>query len=516
MAVMGFTDNSLRFNQLVQVINEEERILDVPYPSPAVTLKLVNELSGGFCGNNQMSYATRYAGEPYTVDNSTITMRIDENCDDPFATIAHEVGHTWFFGNANWIDEGLADAIEHQVTENFNNGPEIIYPPLTYCESYRNISELEHAAPTRDGTGRNIGFSCNYRLGNGILGALRTYYLDNEFNKRIAQLARQETNDTKRENTITDVREAFGGDGPALDIVNLWYDGQPEMRRYRHLDAVAWTQPPIIDGDYLHFAGKTEPEVVLDFVLGKDPFCSQFVLYDNTEDQEWVANVRDPLLAGWSHDEIPKVATIDHYINPMTGEFSVTSKINNNALANISDLSLAVRSRVVTGTNGLCNKGINYSQVPVASGSIPRELKVTKHYHLDAIEWIDPPTVSGNTLSFTGKALPGTIQLTWQDGYCSQFVLYEHDDSGYHRIDSLNPLLPGGSHWTGQITGEVTSQQISADGTFEALVRLNDNALSGYQNPMLLVRTQAAVDSGTNKCGESEVLSAIDLVIIEN
>ena len=413
---MGFADNSLRFNQLVQVINEEERILDVPYPSPAVTLKLVNELSGGFCGNNQMSYAARSRSEPYTVDNSTISMRIDEDCFDPFATIAHEVGHTWFHGNAKWINEGLADAMEHQVIENFNDGQEIIYPPLTYCESYRNIGELEHAAPSRAVTGRNVGFLCNYRLGNGIFGALRTYYPDNEFYKRVAQLAKQGTNDTKRQNTITDVREAFGGDGPALDIVNLWYDGQPDMRRFRHLDAVAWTHPPTIDADYLHFAGKTEPDIVLDFVLGKDPFCSQFVLYDGSGDQEWVATVSDPLLAGWSHSEIPKVSTIDHYINQTTGEFRVTSKINHNAFANISDLSLAVRSRVVTGTDGHCNKSINYSQVTVLSGSISEDLKITKHYHKDAIEWIDPPTVSGNTLSFAGKALPGTIQLTWQKG----------------------------------------------------------------------------------------------------
>ena len=512
VAVMGFSDNSLRFTHLVQAINEEERILGVPYPSPAVTLELVNELPGGFCGHNRLSYAARYRWEPYTVDDSTISMRIDETCPDPFATIAHEVGHTWFHSNANWIDEGLADAIEHQVIESFSEGQEIIYPPLTYCESYRNISELERAVPDKNFTDQNLGYSCNYRLGDGIFGDLRTYYSDSEFNKRIAQLA----SNTRREHTITDVKEVFGEDGSALDIVNLWYDGQPEMRRFRHLDAVAWTHPPTIDGDYLHFAGKTEPEVVLDFVLGKDPYCSQFVLYDNTEDQEWVANVRDPLLAGWSDDEIPKVIVVNHYINSMTGEFSVTSKINNNSLANINDLSLAVKSRVVTGTDGFCNKSINYSQVAVTSGSIPSDLKVTKHHHLDAIEWINPPTVSRNTLSFSGKALPGTIQLTWQEGYCGQLVLYEYDDSGYHRIDSLNPLLPGGRHWTGQITGEVTSQHISTDGTFEALVRLSDNALTGYQNPMLLVRTQAAVNSGANKCGESEVLSAIGLVIIDN
>ena len=47
------------------------------------------------------------------VDNSVIEVRVDEDCDKTFATIAHEVAHTWFHGNdfADWIDEGLADSI---------------------------------------------------------------------------------------------------------------------------------------------------------------------------------------------------------------------------------------------------------------------------------------------------------------------------------------------------------------------------------------------------------------------
>ena len=285
-----------------------------------------------------------------------------------------------------------------------------------------------------------------------------------------------------------------------------------KVAKYYHLDAVEWTFPPTIDGDYLHFAGKTDqPGMVQDFVLGKDPYCSQFALYRYTINQEWVARISDPLAAGWRHSEIPKVVVVNHYIRPDTGEFSVTAKINGNALADIDELSLLVKNRVTTDADGVCTTEDIYSQVPVVSDSITSEIKTSRHYHLDAVQWISPPTISGNTLRFVGQALPGAIRLTWQEGYCSQFSFYERDEGGYHYIDSLNPLLPENRHWTGHITGEVTSQRTSADGTFEALVKLSDNALAGYGNPVLLVRTQAVVNRNANKCGESDVLSAVDI-----
>lgn len=511
----GFDDSRLRFNQLVKAINEGERILGVPYPSPRVTMKRVRTLSSGFCGNNQMSYAARYPNASHIVDNSSIEIKIGGNCNKTFNSIAHETAHTWFHGNdySDWIDEGLANAIEYQVVASYQEGRET-YPPVTYCESYSNISELELSAPSRVLNNHATGFSCNYRLGDGIFGELRAYYGDSQFNRRIAQLARREKNDTNNEYTIADVRRVLGGDSPALDIVNRWYGGQPEMRKYRHLDAVKWTHPPTIDGDYIHFAGTTsQPELVQDFVLGKGSYCSQFALYDGIDDQEWIASFDGPLLAGWRHNEIPKIETINHHISPSTGEFSVTARINGDALANISDLSLSVRSRVTAGADGICKESVNYSQAPVIAGQIPGELKATRHYHLDAIEWIKPPTISGNTMRFTGKALPGAVRLTWQEGFCGQFALYERDEAGYHLIDSLRPLLPDNRHWTGQSIGEVTGQRTSADGTFEALVKLSDNALTGYRNPVLLVRTQAAVDRATNKCGRigRTILSAVDI-----
>ena len=510
--VTGFNDSLLRFDQLITAINEGERLLGVPYPSPIVTMRRVTEVSGGFCG----SYAPRYAGDPYAVDGSVISVisvRIDEDCDETFAIIAHEVAHTWFHGSdaANWIDEGLSNVVEFQVVAN-NQDVHTNYPQVTYCESYRNISELERGNPARINKDPYTGFGCNYTLGDGIFGALREHYADTEFNKRIAQLARRETNKTIREQTIADIRSVLGGDGKALDVVNLWYDGQPEMRKYRHLDAVKWTHPPTVDGGYLYFSGTIgQPGVVHDFVQGDDPYCSQFVLYEGVGNQKWVASVSRPLPAGWTHDEDAKVVTVNHHISPATGEFSVTAKILGNSLAGVSGMSLSVRERVTTGAGGKCNQGTIYSQGPIVLGKIPSELKKSRHYHLDGIQWTDPPTVAGNTLKFAGKALPGAVRLTWEQGYCGQFLFYERDERGYHYIDSIKPFLPTNRSWAGPVAAEVVERRENTDGAFEALVNLSDNVLVGYRNPVLVVTTLAAMDSATNRCGKAKVLSAVDI-----
>ncbi len=500
VTVTGFTHSPRRFDQLVQAINEAERLLDAPYPSPRVTLKRVSTVSGGFCGQN-------------VVYNSTIEVRVDDECDDTLAMLAHEVAHTWFHGSnpANWIDEGLANAIERQVVKNLG-ADEPAYRPITYCETYRNLRELEQGRPNRVTRNSYAGFSCNYSLGDGIFGALMEYYGEEEFNRRIAQLARPAISRASREHTIADVRETLGDDGPALEIIDLWYQGEPEMRKYRHLDAIEWSYPPTIDGDYLHFAGSSsQPDMVYDFILGKDPYCSQFLLYDGIGRSSWVASVADPLPAGWHRDDISELVVINHQINPATGQFSVTAQINGPALAEVADLSLSVRSRVTTGADGFCEESISYSQGPIVTGVIPIELKEFRHYHLDAIEWISPPKISGNVLRFAGKALPGAVQLTWREDYCGQFDLYYRDERGYHYIDSINPLLPDDRFWPEQIAAEVTAQRVGGDGAFEALVRISDNDLLERPDLILLVETEAEWNRNTRKCGDSAVLSAVDI-----
>ncbi len=224
-----------------------------------------------------------------------------------------------------------------------------------------------------------------------------------------------------------------------------------------------------------------------------------------------MSSVSEPLRAGWFYRTAPSVAVINGWIDSDTGRFTVTARINDQSLVNAMGLSLSVESRVATGADGFCLPSETYSQTPISIGTIPNNLKSAEHYHLDAIQWIEPPTITGDTMQFSGKASPGLVRLTWREGYCSQFRLYEHDESGYHQIDAINPLLPSDRSWTDPFVAEVTSQQTAADGTFEATVNLSTNALNKYRNPVLVVDGSSRLDSVTNECGDSDALSAINI-----
>ena len=245
--------------------------------------------------------------------------------------------------------------------------------------------------------------------------------------------------------------------------------------------------------------------------MGDSPYCSQFQLYQGPGRWDWLTSIDEPLLAGWHYEEIPEVIIVNGYVNMHTGEFSVTARINDKSVADTRDLYLAVESRVLLGADGFCLPSETYSQVTVTSGDIPGSLRTARHYHSDAIQWTSPPTITGNTMHFAGKAPPGVVWLTWQEGQCSQFHLYDLDESGYHYIDSVSPLLPGGRFWTDPVIAEVTSQLTGADGTFEATVKLSDSALTKYRNPVLVVESQSVLENATNRCGDSDTLSAIDI-----
>ena len=147
VTVQGFSDNPSIFHMLLQIIDEEERLLDVAFPAPRIRVTRVHSMPGGFCGQNQYSQQYAYPGNEATVESSNITIRVDGECDDTFGIIAHEVAHTWFQGEHPWMDEGLADSIEYQIRENHpEEGP--IYLPVTYCATHQNISELERANPS--------------------------------------------------------------------------------------------------------------------------------------------------------------------------------------------------------------------------------------------------------------------------------------------------------------------------------------------------------------------------------
>lgn len=277
-------------------------------------------------------------------------------------------------------------------------------------------------------------------------------------------------------------------------------------------DAVTWDFPPTIDGGYLHFAGTTSrPGLIENFILGENPYCSQFHLYRGPGQWEWIGDIAEPLPVGWHYEEVPKIAVVNGSINPDTGEFSITARINDKSVADTRNLYLAVESRALLGADGFCLPSNIYFEAPVAYGNIPGDLKSAEHFHLGAIQWVDPPAITGDTMRFAGKAAPGLVRLTWQEGYCSQLHLYDLTESGYHYIDSISPSLPSGRSWTYSVIAEVSSQRTESDGTFEATVKLSGNALRNYRNPVLAVYAQSVLESDTNQCGDSDTLSAIDV-----
>ena len=513
VTVEGFLDNRLRFDQLVQVIDEEERLLGVPFPAPRLNMRRVSQLPGGFCGNNQPSYEPRYQWQPHTVEASVIRLRVDSDCGDTFGSIAHEVAHTWFHGNgpADWIDEGLANSIEYQVKEAHPEAAEQ-YPPVTYCASYRNIRELESAGPTRNVDGEESGFGCNYRLGDGIFGALREHLGTRDFNLGIAKLARKSENETNRPYAIQDARTTLGSDRKSLDIIDLWYTGTPKMRIFRHLDQVTYTHPPTLDGEYLHLAGRTrEPGMVHDLILGEHPYCSQFFLYQGLADPEPLSDLAEPLLVTWKHTAFPKVTILNYDINPSTGDFRVTARVNNDDVLLKDDLSVKVASRVERVTDTRCKENANLSQAKVVRGSIPDKLKTFKHYHEDAIHWDQAPRLENYRISLVGKAPPGELSFQWHDDFCSQLLLYEFDVMGYYYIATVRPLLPEGYSWNDPSIAEVTEARINRDGSFRAGVEVWDHTLLSHDHVVLVVRAESKEDKTARKCFRAGVLGAVTI-----
>ncbi len=512
VTVEGFADSPAIFNTLVQTINEEEQMLGVSYPAPKLQMTKADQLQGGRCGYNQMSANSRYQGEPHSIANSAISIRVDSECDDTFGTIAHEVAHTWFSGNdpQNWIDEGLANSIEIQMQE-ANPGEGDNYPPLTYCATHRNIAELEAAKPIRDVSTQASGFTCNYTLGDGIFSALREHLGTETFNQAIAELGLKAVSPNYRANNVEDVKRVLGLDAWALEIIDTWYSGQPEMRIFRHLDLVDYTYPPTLDGQYLHFAGRIrEPGLIHDFIIGKDNYCSQFYVDEGLAEPKSLAGA-NPLTVGWKYNEVPELSVINSDISPDAREFSITARVNDHQLLQAKNPSLQVASRANVGRDGECEQSTTFSQVMIEKGAIPADMKTVKHYHADQIAWDWPPQVSSYQIHLSGKAPPGSMSFHDRDNYCGQIDLYRMDESGYHRISGVNPMLPAGIQWDSTPGAEIVSGSVDSDGRFEAVIQVWDANLLNHSHVVLRIGAESLLDRSTNQCTSSEAMGAVSL-----
>ena len=513
--VRGFRDSPLRYRQLVTIIEEIESLLQMPYPAPHVTMRQVRTLAREFCGRNQIEYLPRVSGDPYRVQQSNIRIKIDEDCDDTYSSIVHETAHTWFHGNEYWVDEGLANVVENIIVQRHKPDQASPYPPQTYCKTYANIAALEHANPPRQYAGPASGVACNYRLGDGIFGALHQHHGESRFLQMAGKLARGPQEQKNFRHNVTTVHTVMGIDATATAIINDWYSGQPQMRRYQHLDLVEWDQPPTIDGEYIHLSGHlAQPGLIKNLILGDHPYCSQFTIYDE-DAPGWDASLSDPLPVGWYWDEKPEAIITNYEIDESDGWFSVTARINDDTILQKRELSLTIDERVHAGADGYCKPGLTYAETEILRGPVADHLKAETHHHLDAIRWDSPPAIisapNGSlTVSISGQAQPNTVNVTHIEGFCSQFDVYEYDEFGYHYIDSVRPMLPNNQRWTDDSIADIISGDGWDDGRFEAVIQF-DAVISRLQNPLLVIRNKAQRKPNTDECEDADAIGVVEL-----
>ncbi len=204
---------------LEYAVRTSEELMDKPLPTNYIGLLFDNATSGGIAGTN---FQTHIAILPkYDVDDGSRRAEFTSHI------ITHEVAHYYWNGNADWVDEGVADfmasAIENRRIEqsiNVTNDP---------CAYVSNISGLESLNPERD----SDVFDCNYSLGERLF--VDMYYMLGEPNiwagLRSLYLMSQVEDDPDDDHQgtrlgIEHVREAFQPNGnDAATVLARWYDG---------------------------------------------------------------------------------------------------------------------------------------------------------------------------------------------------------------------------------------------------------------------------------------------------
>ena len=244
-------------NDVYQAVIATESIMQLPLPTRHVIVVFdPRAVSSGFAGTNH-NYAIGIEEE-----NPDGGRALLQN------TLFHEVAHYWWGGNANWIDEGLADTIA--ATASLAQGDGWVAKPNRRKECItQNISDLGH---TRRGDGQ---FYCSYYLGEKLFRALQDSMSPGEFTTAIQALyaasqalPRPESLDDYRAD-IEQVRQAFP---KQREIIDLHYTGDlnaphrwdpDDAINFRHHDVVTWIQKPTYQNGVVSFSGRLVGEATL-------------------------------------------------------------------------------------------------------------------------------------------------------------------------------------------------------------------------------------------------------------
>ena len=196
-----------------------ENLMERPLPVNYVGVLFEESVASSFAGTN---FGTHIAIRPkYDVDDGS------HEADFAPAAIAHEVAHYYWGGNADWVDEGMANLMEAAV-ENRRTG-EPMLPTNVPCAYVSNIAHLESLRPSDAA----LAFGCNYSQGERLFLDLRRTLGETAFwngARSLYDMSLVDAPSDRRDGTflnISHVRMAFGGEseGEAATVISRWYDG---------------------------------------------------------------------------------------------------------------------------------------------------------------------------------------------------------------------------------------------------------------------------------------------------
>ena len=217
LAIVRLAPGPARSMQLLQhAVLAAEDFIGLPLPTGHVSLLFADAATAGYAGTNYNSHIV--INQRYDVNDSS------HDANALPSTIAHEVAHYYWSGNADWIDEGLAN-LHEAYAERLRDATPIQasrYP----CPHYETIAALESAQPSKS----DPGFTCNYSLGERLFIELYRHHGHQSFAQRLARLYHlsipEDANPLPGTQLgIAQVRATFGGSPPADQIINRWYDG---------------------------------------------------------------------------------------------------------------------------------------------------------------------------------------------------------------------------------------------------------------------------------------------------
>ena len=192
-----------------------EEFMGKRLPTRYVGLLYEDAVRRGYAGINFGTHIVILA--KYDVDDGS------HEAESALVNIAHEVAHYYWSGNADWIDEGVAEFMAYVVKNRRTGEPiGVVFAP---CADARSIIELEALAPDTDA---DEGVHCNYSLGARLFVDMYRNLGPDAMWRGLRDLYDEslvEDDDLKRTSLgIKHLREVFQSDPRALVSIGRWYD----------------------------------------------------------------------------------------------------------------------------------------------------------------------------------------------------------------------------------------------------------------------------------------------------